>query len=76
MSKQEKSFVDALGNLSKVYSNVADLQAQIQKLSQGKEDLFKQKQKSEVPTPQKVQQTCRCKELQLKTEEYSKEIES
>ena len=76
ISKQEKSFVNALDNFSKVHSNIADLQAQIQKLSKEKEDLLKQKQKSTLPTPQKVQQNCRCKELQLKTEEYSKETES
>ena len=49
ISKQEKSFVDALDNVSKVHPNTADLQAQIQKISQENEDLLKQKQKSKVP---------------------------
>ena len=54
IAKQEKSFVDALDNFSKVHSNISDLQAQIQKLTQEKEDLLKQKQKNKEPTTQKV----------------------
>ena len=54
IAKQEKSFVDALDNFSKVHSNISDLQAQIQKLTQEKEYLLKQKQKNKEPATQKV----------------------
>ena len=75
IAKQEKSFVDALVNFSKVHSNISALQAQIQKLTQEKEDLLKQKQKNKEPSTQKVPE-CRCKELESKVEEYSKEAHS
>ena len=76
ISQQEKSFVNALDNFSKFHSNISDLQAQIKKLTQEKEDLIRQKQQSKVTTPQKTQQVCRCKELQSKIEVNSRDMES